>query len=103
LRLLKRRTRFEVADAEEKTRLALRHIAGEALRRHPDFDLSIEGMLEGAGDDADDAVGLTIEDDFLAGQIGVGVQVALPEALVDDDDALSARLIFAACERPPDD
>src|SRR5690242_13757790 len=92
-----------MTDAEQVTRVTLRRKAGEALHGHPDFDLAVQGLLKGAGDDADDAVRLAVEDDLLIAQVGVRVQMALPESFIDDDDAVCSRLVFAARKGAPDE
>src|SRR5215213_4664580 len=89
-----------MAYAVEKPRVTPRRVTREALHRHPDFDFRVERVLEGTRDHADDAVRLAVEDEALAGQLGVGVQAAAPEPFVDDHDALRPRLVLAAREGP---
>ena len=99
LRLSQAGIRLQMAQRNQKARIASRCDPGKVRHRKPDFDIRIERVLERGRNDAHHTVGLAVENQFLVREIGIAIQALTPELLVDDRDLRRAGLIFSWRQR----
>src|SRR5262245_11647160 len=90
-------------DAEQKSKIPLRPIAGKGRSPNPDLHLGIHRWFETRGRDADHAERLAVEYQFLSRQVRIGAQPLPPNLFVDDDDLLRARTVLARRKHSTDD
>src|SRR2546428_12541376 len=102
MRLRQTGARFQMPDSQQQTEIPLRRVTGKDRLPHPYLHIGIERLFEIRRNDADHAERLAVENQFLARQVRIATQPLPPQLLVDDDNLLRARPVFARRKRPSD-